>query len=412
MKSFTEYLAALNEAQAHTGHLTHIEDLVLYGGVDGVREAINTLRAIRDSLKSSAKSKFDINFKADGAPAIWAGIDPEDGKFFVAKKSIFNKVPKVYKSVDDVTADTSGDLQKKLIIAFQEFQKLGLKTIIQGDLMFTKDDLKIQTIDGKKYVTFHPNTIVYAVNIESEQAQQILNAKIGVIWHTEWTGTLGNLSSKNYTDSSSLAKPSTVWMMNNNIKDLSGSVTFTKKEYEQFTKILSQAGTVFNKISGNILKAIQNDSTYGRDMETFNNTLVRKGEKVQNTKKHVQNLIQWASDRFDKKIDKLKSEKGKDKHRMLKDQYMAFFSKKNQAQLKLVYDLQNLLIEAKTLAISKMDEIKDFGTFVRTKDGFRMTGHEGFVVVDKGSGKTFKLVDRLEFSHNNFSADIIKGWEH
>jgi hypothetical protein len=408
MKSFTEFIL---QEQAHTGHLTHIEDLLLYGGVDGTREAITTLRAVRDTLKSSAKSKFDINFKADGAPAVWAGPDPEDGRFFVAKKSIFNKVPKVYKSVEDVKADTSGDLQEKMVVAFEEFSKLGLKTIIQGDLMFTSDK-KVQTIDGKKYITFHPNTIVYAVSMDSDIAKQIVDAKIGVIWHTEWSGpSLSQLSSKNFTKSSTLPQIRSVWMMDNNIKDLSGSVTFTKKEYEAFTKLLSRAGALFNKINSGVLKTISQESTYARDLETFNNTFVRKGEQVKNTKKHVQGLIKWATERFNRKIDKLKSEKGKAKHTALRDEYLKFFSKENQAQLKLLYDLQNTLIEAKLMAIKKMDEIEQFGTFVRTKDGFRATGHEGFVVVDKGSGKTLKLVDRLEFSHNNFNPDILKGWQ-
>ena len=170
-------------AEAKNTHMTHIEDMVIDGGVDGARSAIFALRDLRDMLAGHDNSSKQVTVKWDGAPAVFAGIDPSDGKFFVAKKGIFNKNPKVYKSVKDVKADTSGDLQKKLTVAFQELSKLGIKKgVYQGDIMFTKKDLKKTTIDGKKYITFHPNTIVYAVPVEA--ATEIMRAKIGVVWHT------------------------------------------------------------------------------------------------------------------------------------------------------------------------------------------------------------------------------------
>ena len=104
-----------------------------------------------------------IQRESYGAPAVFAGIDPNDGQFFVAKKGIFNKNPKVYKSHADIEEDTSGDLQTKLKIAYDELSKLGIRGVVQGDIMFTSNDLKTETIDGEKYLTFHPNTIMYAI---------------------------------------------------------------------------------------------------------------------------------------------------------------------------------------------------------------------------------------------------------
>ena len=128
MNSFEQYVEILEATKSGKNvHMTHIEDRVIYGGVKGAREAIFALRSLRDMLAGNSKSSTNVTVKWDGAPAVFAGIDPSDGKFFVAKKGIFNKNPKVYKSEADVRADTSGDLADKLTIAFNELKDLGIK---------------------------------------------------------------------------------------------------------------------------------------------------------------------------------------------------------------------------------------------------------------------------------------------
>ena len=148
-------------------HLEHIEDEILNYGVDGGRAAINFLRSLRDMLAGSSRTSVNMTVKWDGAPAIFAGIDPSDGKFFVAKKSVFNVSPKLYKTNKEIDDDLSGALNSKFKIALAEFSKLGIKGVLQGDLMFT-DDVEKTTIEGVVYYTFQPNTIVYAVPIDSD----------------------------------------------------------------------------------------------------------------------------------------------------------------------------------------------------------------------------------------------------
>ena len=184
MLSFKNYLA-----EEKNVHMEHLEDSILNLGVDGTRSAINFLRALRDMLQGSSKSKVNVSVKWDGAPAIFAGVDPSDKKFFVAKKGIFNKNPKVYKTAADVDADTKGDLAVKLKLALEEFPKLGIKGVVQGDFLYDKKDLKILDIKGEPHVTFHPNTIVYAVPKASKLGKEILGSKIGVVWHTTYRGT-------------------------------------------------------------------------------------------------------------------------------------------------------------------------------------------------------------------------------
>ena len=195
-------------------HLEHIEDEILNFGVPGGRAAINFMRSLRDMFSGASRSSVNMTVKWDGAPAIFAGIDPEDGKFFVAKKSVFNVDPKLYKTSKEIDADLSGDLNAKFKVALAEFSKLGIKGVLQGDLMFT-DDISKETIDGISYYTFQPNTIVYAVPVDSSLGKIMNSAKIGVVWHTTYSGkTLQDMKASFGANIKKLSKPSSVgWMM-------------------------------------------------------------------------------------------------------------------------------------------------------------------------------------------------------
>lgn len=411
MKTFKEFITEAAAAGKNT-HMTHIEDRVIYGGVKGAREAIFALRAMRDMLAGQSSSSYDVTVKWDGAPAVFAGIDPSDGQFFVAKKGIFNKNPKVYKSDADVRADTSGDLADKLIVAYNELKKLGIKDVIQGDIMFTDSDLSKETIDGESYYTFQPNTIVYAVPVKSELGKQISKAKLGVVFHTTYEGdSFENMKAKFKVDLAKLKSTPTVWYQDADYKDVSGLASFTASDTQEVNNALSKAGKIFQQISGSTLREIENNPALAQKFETFNNTLVRKGERITSPTKHVNDMLSWFKNKFDKEREQRKSPKGKESIDKKEKELMRFFSPKNRKNLELVFELQNAIVDAKLIIINKLDKVKQLKTFVRTKKGFKVTGSEGFVAIDKTSNGAVKLVDRLEFSMNNFSADVIKGWE-
>lgn len=412
MKSFKKYIF---EAAGKNTHMTHIEDAVLYGGVKGAKEAIFALRSLRDMLAGNSKGGgTDVTVKWDGAPAVFAGIDPADGQFFVAKKGIFNKDPKVYKSVEDVKDDTSGDLQAKLIVAFEELSKLGIKGVLQGDLMYTKSDLKTQKIDDVPYITFQPNTIVYAVPANSSGGKKIKASKMGVVFHTSYSGTsFENMKASFNVDISSLKSVPSVWYQDAKTPDLSGTALMDAAETKEVTAALSNAGKIFQKIAGSTLKTIENDPQLAQTLETYNNTFVRRSEELPaDSKKHVDGLLKWSAARFEKERAKRKSERGKEGVNKREEEFTKFFSPQNKTNLTLIYDLQKAIVTAKLIIIKKLDSLKKIDTFIRTKNGFKLTGQEGFVAIDKTGGGAVKLVDRLEFSTNNFSSDVLKGWDH
>ena len=409
MKKLTSYLA-----ESKNTHMTHIEDLILDGGVKGARQAILALRSLRDMLSGNAKAPVDITVKWDGAPAVFAGVDPEDGEFFVAKKGIFAKNPKVYKNHDDIDADTSGDLNKKLKLAYDNLKDLGITGVIQGDFMFEKSDLKTQKINGVNHLTFHPNTIVYAIPTDNKLAKEIASAKIGIVWHTSYSGGTFETMKAEFGKEivPKLKKTKDVWMVDATLPDLSGTATLTAKETADLSTRISMAGKIFRTISSKTLKEIESNKELNLVINIYNNRMVRKGQRIKNTKKHATGLIMFVNDRYAKEIDKRSSQKGKDVQISKRDELLKFFNKKNLKNLQSVFDLQNLVIDSKLILINKLNKLSKIGTFVKTTSGFKVTNPEGFVAIDRMEGGAVKLVDRLEFSTNNFSKDIIKGWDN
>src|SRR6056300_218161 len=250
-------------------HMTHIEDKVLYGGVKGTRDAIMALRSMRDML--GGKKDGNVSVKWDGAPAIFAGTDPRDGRFFVAKKGIFNKSPKVYKTDSDIDDDTSGDLNTKLKQALAYQPDLGIKGVIQGDFLFSAADVKTQKIKGKSYVTFHPNTIVYAIPANTEMAKDVKKAKIGIVWHTTYTGdTFESMKASYGVDVSKFKTTKNVWSQDAMLRSV--PATMSEKETAEVNGYLSTAGTLFNKISGTTLRELEGNQELARLIEQYNNT--------------------------------------------------------------------------------------------------------------------------------------------
>lgn len=407
---FKNYL--VEEAQRNT-HMEHVEDLVFNEGVEGTRKAINFLRNLRDMLAGNSSSKIVATVKWDGAPAVFAGIDPRDGKFFVAKKGVFNKEPKIYKTDAEIDADTSGDLAAKLKVALKEFSKLGIKSgVYQGDLLFT-DDLKTETIDGQKYVTFHPNTIVYAIPYNSPLGKKIRSSKIGVVWHTTYSGQSFESMTASFGKSivDKFNDVSTIWMNDATYKDYSGTATFTEEETRKVTEVLSRAGALFRAISAQTLNGISNDEDLLLAVKTFNNSKIRKMEQISDTRAHVRELFHYIHDKYEKEIEKKKTAAGKQKQEDTRKKVLSFFAHHDQNQIVAIFDLVNTLVEAKKMIVEKMNQAGHVSTFLKTRNGFKVTGVEGFVAIDHLTGGAVKIVDRMEFSYSNFSSDILKGWE-
>jgi len=407
MKKFTQHLE-----EAKNVHMEHLEDNVLNRGVVGARESINFLRSLRDALSGHSSAKVNATIKWDGAPAIFVGKDPSDGKFFVAKKGIFNKSPKVYKTPAQIDADTSGDLSIKLKTALKYLKDINVEGVLQGDLLFTQDDLKLSNIDNVNYITFHPNTIVYAVPADSTLGKKIKRSAIGVVWHTHYTGdSFETMKASFGVNIKSLGELDKVWMIDADYEDVSGSALMTQAETSLLDTHLKACGKTFRSISAASLNAISNNEDLLTYIKTYHNSKIRAGQEITNPTSHAKGLIEWLLDKEEKELEKRKTEKGKkqfsDSFKPIK-QWMANTPLTTIAN---IFELQMHIVSAKKIIIKKMNQAAKLKTFLKTADGFKITGEEGYVAIDHLSGNAVKLVDRLEFSYSNFSPDIIKGWQ-
>ena len=405
MLTFKQYLTEAKEGK--NLHLEHLEDEVLNNGINGTRGAINFLQSLRDMLAGNAKRSINVTVKWDGAPAVFAGINPENGKFFVGTKGVFNKTPKVNYTDADIDANhSSGGLNEKLKVALKYLPKLGIKNVLQGDMLFTKDDLSTENIDGISYTTFQPNTITYAVPKES--ADPIKKSQMGIVWHTTYTGeTLQSMRASFGANISGLTKTSDVWFTDADYKDTTGTVNFNKLETDKITTVLSLAGKTFRNMSANFMNQLMSREDIVILIKTFNNTKVREGQAISNTSRHTSDMIKWMDVKFQKNIDSVKTPKAKQAKQKTKDEVMRFLSS-HKKDLQTIFDMQNHLVVAKNMVIRKLESARGvMDTFIRTDNGYRVTPAEGFVAIDQ-IGNAVKLVDRMEFSRANFNA--AKNW--
>jgi len=406
MKRFGNYLT-----ESKNTHMEHIEDMIFNDGVDGARLAITSLQRLRNMLAGNASKEFDITVKWDGAPAIFAGIDPSDGKFFVGTKGVFNKNPKLNKTPADIRKNHSGDLAKKLLTALRYLPDLGIKGVVQGDLLFTREDLKTDTFDGDDYITFHPNTIVYAVPKSSGLGGVLRASKIGIVWHTLYKGNdLQSMSASFGVDiAGSLKKSRNVFSTDANYRDQSGKATFTKSETLEVTNHLSKAGSLLRTLPSDFLSLVADDNEVKMRVKAFLNQFVRAGEPFPESGKMANKLYDYVEAYYQKEEDKYKTEKGKEGARAKKAKFAKVLASPN--ELKAMFDFFNEIVQAKLMIINKLHKAEGLKTFLRTSNGLRVTDREGYVAIDKMKGGAVKLVDRLEFSKANFSDEVLKGWQ-
>ena len=392
-------------------HLEHVEDDIINRGSKGGQNAINFLKSIRNMLAGSSGKKVNMSVKWDGAPAIICGINPENGQFFVGTKAVFNVNPKINYTSSDIRKNHSGELANKLNIALRELKKLNISGILQGDFLFSKSDLKTASIDGENMITFTPNTITYAVPVDSDIGKRIKRARMGIVFHTSYSGKTMKALKAGFGTVSGRSGISSVFLADAAYRDVSGSAKLTKAELATFNARLRMA-------EGSLLKAgpmldtmnVTDSLSVGYRLKTFFNHYIRN---TQGNMAKVKTLVEMFREYYENflkaEIDSRKTESGKQKYRDLLKTNLTFIDR-NKQSLYFAIASHVTLQNAKNYLVSKLSEIQSIGHFLRTPNGYRVTAPEGFVAVDRTAGAV-KLVDRLEFSRANFVAekDWVKG---
>ena len=368
-------------------HLEHVEDDIINRGSKGGQNAINFLKSIRNMLAGSSGKKVNMTVKWDGAPAIICGVNPENGKFFVGTKSVFNVNPKINYTSSDISKNHGGELGNKLKIALRELAKLNITGILQGDFLFSKSDLKTASIDGESMITFTPNTITYAVPVNSNIGKRIKRARMGIVFHTSYSGKKMKDLRAGFGTVSGKSGISSVFLADAAYRDVSGSAKLTKSELSSFNAKLRMAEGSLLKAGPMLDTMAKTDSlSVGFRLKTFFNFYIRN---TQGNMAKVKTLVDMFRDYYENtvttEINAKKSDKGKQKYKDILETNLKFIDKNRQA-LYFAIASHVTLQNAKNFLVSKLSEIQSIGHFLRTSTGYKVTAPEGFVAVDRGAG--------------------------
>ena len=401
MKNFKLYFEQYQLIEENAkGHLTHLEELLLTEGERGYELARTYLLDLLGMLQGKHKRKIKMSVKWDGAPFIMAGKHPQNGQHFVATKSAFNVEPLLNFTETDII-NNHGDkpeLVEKLKKALKFTKQMGIKGLIGGDIMYTSpSEIGGTVYDGEEFISFKPNTTVYAVEKDSELAKEISNSVMGVIWHSAYSeiddSTKRALSNSEFKK---LKEVPGVWMDDAEFTDSTGKVGIDKDEAKQVKNLIKTADGIKVKF-GPLTKFLPLVNIYL-------NTEIRKGSFIEDPEGSFKNFYQWLSNRNETAIKKLVAKK--------RIEAKTTASKEQLAELKsLSGDMINLFKKSKLLQQAKQIFINKYNNavyntrhFFDNGDGtLRPSNPEGYVAINN-DGNLVKFIDRLEFSRANFGS--------
>jgi len=394
-------------AESKNVHLEHLEDLVFNKGWAGAQEALNYIDSLRHMLAEGTGTTTKLTVKWDGSPAIICGVDPEDGKFFVGTKSVFSKAnPKRVKSTADAQAMYSDQPELVAILqaAFQYLRELGIRGVVQGDLMFTPGTVTTVTVNEEDCYVFTPNTITYAVPVKSYLGERVRNAKIGIIFHTSYQGdTIDTMSAEFGVNVTAFNQTKDVWFDDATYKDYTGIASLTPSENTKLQRSLNAAVQTMEKIGQQRFDLVLQDKEFARMIKPFINKQIRGGTQVGNPTQFIKQFLTHYQDEMMKGIEDMSggaTGRGA-QNRLAKIKAREQWIADNSNNLLGVLAVYKRLIELKQSILHKLQQVEGIGTFQKTADGYKVTSPEGFVAIGHDGGAV-KLVDRLQFSRTNF----------
>ena len=385
-------------------HLEHIEDIIITDGYVGGQAVVEYFRGLLLTLKGTSSEAMSVSVKWDGAPAVVCGTNPDNGRFFVGTKSVFSKTPKInYTKKDIATNHGTDELGQKLLKCLVHLKKLNIQGVVQGDLLYTDEDITRKNIDGKPHLTFTPNTITYAVPEDGELAKQIDRAKLGIIFHTTYVGdSLATMNAQGRADVSSFTQSPDVFFDNASYKDVSGSAKFTADESQQFYNSIDKLETLLNNVPRDLSSVLGQNTDFVPMFQMYINAMVKQGELPSNVNQFLLGFRKFYADRMQQQMSGLKAQKAL-QLRQDKMKQMPVFLNRAKKPLQAMLTFYKAVQTMKGFVLKKMNQAMAIGSFQQTDGGLQVTEPEGFVAVDK-TGNAVKLVDRLGFSRRNLTA--------
>lgn len=364
--------------------IDHVEDLMMVEGGEGLSTSIRILNQLVER-----SGDLSLSTKWDGSPAVVCGINPDNGRFFVSTKAAFNKTVRVYHTVKEITAGVENpELASKLAECLLYLPELGIKGVIQGDLLFTESDRQVQ--DGE--VSFMPNAIMYSVDARSGTGKAILGARLGIAFHTVYEGnSMSELSAVSFMfDPSTLMPTPNVWMPSIRIRSLTeGDPT----ETERLRGILTECSAQSRKTAPFLTTLLSNTELVPFLSPYINSTVMAGMSDLS-----ARGFGKYIESKISKEVLKLKTEKSQSAKRELADRLINF-TEVYAKQLDGAFDLHRKLAFVKEGILRGASDLNEFRHHFVDEDGMRPTDPEGIVVSDRTT--VVKLVHRSAFSAQN-----------
>jgi hypothetical protein len=273
--------------------------------------------------------------------------------------------------------------------------------------MYTPDDLKMENIEGKEHLTFTPNTLTYAVPHGSEDAKRIAASKMGIIVHTGYRnfGTK-EMSTEFSPDLGHIESHPHIWMKDAQLSRGDGEKQLSPGDHKKIVEHLRAAHKHLDD-SKDFLNGVAGHTSLRPLMKMFVNDMVRRGVEKP-TRQHVMDFI---TSRHNAEADTKKTQKGKDVVHARRTALMADLLQNTQ-HIDNMLGAHHNIAAAKHVLIGGLKKTKGIATYSRTQKQNADTGEvsdhlesvapEGFVMIDTGTGKALKAVNRSEFSRMNF----------
>lgn len=412
MKSFALFVQSIKEGkEGKNVHIEHAEDEIINKGAAGADEIIDTLEGLANELEGKAESNTAISVKFDGAPAVIFGINPDNKKFFVGTKGVFAKDAKICYSPADVRKWYSGELAEKLIQCLAYLPEIKPRGVLQGDLMFTKGDVKIGAIEGEECYIFRPNTITYAIPVDSKMGNVVEKAQMGIVIHSSYEGgSFEDMTAKFGYDVSELKPSRRVWFIGATVKDVSGLVQFSADETDRIQGYLNMAKGALRKagpLLDDLSAGMKDAWSIGPRLKVYFNSRVRNNREFISVKEMQQDFEDYYIRSLAAEAEKKSSAAGKAKYTSMAEKAQEMFDRRK-SEIYMAIACYVSIHNAKELIIKKLNKIGSVKSFFEVAPGeYKVTNPEGFVAI-RGD-KAVKLVSRFQFSQANFN--MPKTWD-
>ena len=386
MTTFKDFLSE-EASEEKLKHLEHAEDHVIHGGQAGFSHAYHNLKDVHDRL-TGKENATKVTMKYDGSPSVVFGTNPENGRFFVATKSAFNKNPKINYTHEDIEKNHghAPGLVEKLKAALTHLPKsTPKKGVFQGDIMHSKGDVKVH---GNK-VKFTPNTITYAADKNSEHGQAAMNSQIGVAVHTAYKGkTMEDMKAQYAPELKTFKKHPDVHVIST--EHPLDKMNYDPRDQQRFAKHMKAAAMLHKATKPETFDAVTHHQL---PLKTYINSTIRHG-----TNASISGYMQHLSAAHQKKIDSVKTDKAK-AQKSAQAQADLQHIQTNRQGFNRVLQMHRHLQKAKNVLTNTLSSNSEFEHSINGKKA----KPEGFVAVRHN--RPTKFVDRREFSAANFNKD-------